>query len=221
MENKTLFLSHFLSESTPGYGGHKDVLIEKISCICNGDSSNTFKITLKNHVGTHIDLPKHFYNNGKTLSGFPADFWFFNKPQLLTIDLKENQLLLKMDLEGKVNLDTDFLLIKSGFETKRSEEAYWKNGPGISEEVGFWLRDDFPKLKCIGFDLISLTAYQHREEGRRAHRAFLNPYKNHEPILIVEDMSLSNLISPPKKIIISPLLIENADGVQVTVFAEV
>lgn len=221
MENKILYLSHFLSENTPGYGGKKDVTIEKNSCLCSGDSSNSLKITLKNHVGTHIDLPRHFDKEGKALSSYSANFWFFSKIQLLSIGLLENQLLTIKDLVGKIDYEASILIIKTGFEKNRAEECYWKNGPGISEEVGFWLRDNYPSLKCIGFDFISLTAFQKREEGRKAHRAFLNPYKNLNPILIVEDMALEKLENVPKKLIIAPLLIKDADGIQVTVFAEV
>ena len=68
-------------------------------------------------------------------------------------------------------------------------------------------------------DLISISSYSNRSEGRKAHHAFLNPAEG-EPILLIEDMKLDvfNLIS---KVIVAPLRIEKADGVPVTVFAEI
>ena len=68
-------------------------------------------------------------------------------------------------------------------------------------------------------DLISVSSYSNREEGRKAHHAFLNPEVG-EPILLIEDMKL-DLDTSFTKVIVSPLRIEKADGVPVTVFAEI
>ncbi len=66
-------------------------------------------------------------------------------------------------------------------------------------------------------DLISTSSFSNREEGHRAHHAFLNP-KSGQPILLIEDMKL-DLIYNFNKIIVSPLLVDNADGSPCTVFA--
>ncbi|HAG91205.1 MAG TPA: hypothetical protein DCL41_05005 [Bdellovibrionales bacterium] len=114
----------------------------------------------------------------------------------------------------------DFLLLRTGFEKRRGEESYWNNNPGFLPEVGFWLREEFPKVRAIGFDFISLTCFQKRELGREAHRAFLNPFKDKPPILIVEDMKLAHAPHTLRRIHLAPLMIENADGAPVTVLAE-
>jgi len=43
------------------------------------NTANTLDISICNHAGTHIDVPKHFFNSGKSLSDYPASFWFFQK----------------------------------------------------------------------------------------------------------------------------------------------
>jgi len=73
----------------------------------------------------------------------------------------------------------------------------------------------------MGFDAISLTSFQHRELGREAHRAFLCPHKTHNPILIIEDMHLEKLTHTPASVICGPLMLKDADGVPVTVIAEI
>ena len=65
-------------------------------------------------------------------------------------------------------------------------------------------------------DLISATSYSNREEGRKAHNAFLNP-SNGDPILFIEDMKLDG-IKKLNKIIVAPLLIKDADGVPCTIY---
>ena len=75
----------------------------------------------------------------------------------------------------------------------------------------------------IGLDTISLSAYSNRELGRLAHHAFLSKFNykgdNLDPILIVEDMDMSDLFQSPKKIIVSPILFKNADGAPVTIYS--
>ena len=66
-------------------------------------------------------------------------------------------------------------------------------------------------------DLISISSYSNREEGRKAHHAFLNPDEG-EPILLIEDMKLDTN-SSFNKVIVAPLLIDNADGSPCTVLA--
>ena len=63
-------------------------------------------------------------------------------------------------------------------------------------------------------DLISVSSYSNREEGRKAHHAFLNP-KEGESILLIEDMKL-DIDGPFNKVIVAPLLIDNADGAPCT-----
>jgi arylformamidase len=215
-----MYLSHFLSNTTPGYAGStSDIVIKKNSCMDHGDSSNSLRIELKNHVGTHIDLPRHFDPAGKVLNDYPASFWFFHNVQLLDLPCKEGHIISVKDLEGKIKSETDCLLIRTGFEKKRQTEAYWNNNPGVDKNVGQFLRTNFPKLKVFGFDFISLTSFTNRPLGREAHKGFLGPFENKEPVLILEDMKLAELTGHPEKLIIAPFMIDQADGGPVTVIA--
>ena len=55
-------------------------------------------------------------------------------------------------------------------------------------------------------DFISLSSFAHREEGRRAHKAFLCPYGkggiDFDPILIIEDMKLAQYEENLKNIVL-------------------
>ena len=72
----------------------------------------------------------------------------------------------------------------------------------------------------IGFDSISLTSYQHREIGRKAHQCFLGDGEG-EPILIIEDMNLDPLQTKPIKVFSIPMLYEKADGAPTTIVATI
>ena len=77
------------------------------------------------------------------------------------------------------------------------------------------LKKKFPRIRVFGFDMISLTSLNNKEEGKKAHVNFLIDHD----ILILEDMNLAKINTTPHTIILSPLQIENADGVPCTVIA--
>lgn len=216
---KTIFLSHFLRESTPGYGGSVGVQIRHVSKISEGASSNSQEWTITNHIGTHIDLPAHFDDRGQRLETFLASDWIFDRPFLLEISPKAGDILeVNSDFES-IPLDADFLIIKTGFQKHRGEDLYWQNNPGLSPELGAWLRKERPALRCLGFDFISITSYSNRPLGRIAHKSFLGVDDLTKPLRVIEDMNLADLKTTPKQVVVAPLMVHNADGTQVTVLA--
>ena len=71
----SVYLSFFTNDQTPQYGGDDSIRITQRSAISEGASSNSKHISMPNHVGTHIDFPRHFGVEGKTINDYPADFW--------------------------------------------------------------------------------------------------------------------------------------------------
>jgi arylformamidase len=214
-----IYLSYFLDKSTPLYGGGKGISITQDRSISNGDTANTKRLSFQNHSGTHIDFPNHFFENGKTSENYTADFWIFENPYLIVRKAEENEIFCLSDNDMKsIPREIDFLIIKTGFGEFRGEEKYWKYNPGFAPILASKLRENFPNLKVIGMDFISLTSYQNRELGREAHRMFLGGDK---PILLIEDMDLSNIMYSPKSISCLPLMINGLDGTPVTIIASI
>lgn len=217
-----IFLSHFYNQATPGYGGKKDFAFNYTKCLSQGDSCNQIHFNMGNHHGTHIDLPSHFFDNGERLENYAPKQWMPQTTYCLEVSVKEDELLLSShlkDIPAHLKDSLECLIIKTNFEKYRQETKYWQNNPGLSAELGFFLKKNFKQLRIIGFDFISATAYQNRNEGKKAHQAFLGT-ETGQPILIIEDMKLAELSTGLiSKLIISPLLIEKADGVPVTIFA--
>jgi len=213
------YLSHYLSEKTPLYGNGEGIHFTSNKEIEKGDSCNTTNLTFPNHSGTHIDFPYHFNPDGKTLNDFPVSYWQFDQVKMTNLIGKVNdgQIIEPELFTGLGNIETELLLIKTGYGAYRGTDRYTLTPPGLSANLAPFLRTNFPRLRCIGMDLISVSSYSNREEGRKAHQAFLNPNKS-EPILLIEDMNL-NVDGPFNKVIVAPLLIDNADGTPCTVMA--
>ena len=81
--NYQLFLSYILDKNTPTYGNRNRLKQVKKSDISKGDIANDTFISTTVHIGTHIDMPYHFYKDGQTIEDFNADFWVFKKEEIL------------------------------------------------------------------------------------------------------------------------------------------
>jgi len=215
-----ILLSHIIDSETPSYGNRDKFTIEEISRIADGKSANSSKwIFSNNHLGTHVDVPKHFFDSGKTITDYHPQEWIFNNVQLIDVPCNKAMLINVEHIKGKIRKDVELLLIRTGYEQYRSIDKYWNDNPGLSPELGFWLRNFFSSLRAVGFDFISLSSWKFRDIGKEAHKAFLNPEGINTPVLIIEDMKLQHCIKKLKHVIVAPVFVENSNGSPVTVFA--
>lgn len=217
----SICLSHIISQETPSYGNRDRVFIRTDSAIKKGDAANSSAwIFSNNHIGTHIDVSYHFCEEGKKTHEIPIDDFVFNQVHLIDVPCKGAKLIGIKELEQSlpINKEVELLLIRTGFENFRKEDSYWNDNPGIAPELANFFRKNFPKLRCIGFDFISLTSWKYRVEGRKSHQIFLCPDQG-KPILVIEDMSLKALKSQINWVVVAPFFVEDGNGGAVTVFA--
>ena len=213
------FLSYPLTKELSSYKNGKRINISYEKKICNADPCNQSKLEFSTHLGTHIDFPYHFDDKGKRGDEYVAEEFIFLNPEIIFIEKFLNKTSI-IEVKHFKNIvlkkETDFLIIKTGYCKNRFEEKYYNNYPGFSEELAKYFKSQCPKLRAIGFDLISLSSPLNGDLGRKAHIEFL---KN-EKLLIVEDMDL-NIINDTSKLnmlILAPLRFEGCDGAPVTIF---
>ena len=219
---KYLFLSHSIGQNTPSYGD-RDKFVDKLNTTFNtgakAETSNWY--FSNNHLGTHLDTPRHFVSNGKTITDFLGAFWVFMKIACIEMSCSAAVLIGNKDISSfEIDKDTELLLIKTGYEQYRTTEKYWKDNPGLTPELGLFLKKTFPKLRAIGIDFISVTSFKHRDLGRGAHLALL---EGERPILPIEDMSLASLnpLTDITEVYVLPLRVEESNGAPVTVLAKI
>jgi|TARA_B100001971_G_C18260476_1_gene586323 kynurenine formamidase len=214
-----IWLSHTINQNTEGYRGEKSLIINQTSSIAQGNSSNSITFSMHNHLGTHVDAPYHFLNDGATISDYNASDWVFNFPKIINKALEPGALLTPELVENdiKTNDNTDIILIKTGFEKYRGTEIYWENTPGYSSDLCGLFISKYKSLKAIGIDSISLSSLKHRDEGKKAHIKFLS-----NNIRIFEDLKLSSIQSPLIKTIVAlPLSIDDLDGGPCSIVANI
>ncbi|WP_045213311.1 cyclase family protein [Desulfonatronovibrio magnus] len=215
-----ILLSYPLHPEAPSYGGGSSFKDQEDKLISRGDSCNTRKWYLSNHMGTHIDFPRHFTNTGPALTDFDPGFFISNNIHVVDISPVEPGQIITHNLLEHHNIpdNVEFLFIRTGFSHYRSQDVYWQNNPGFEPDLSDYLREKTPHLRVMGFDSISLSSFSNRNLGRKAHKSFLD---NEHFILPLEDMDLSIIDSKCQisSVVIAPLQVFNADGAPCTVFA--
>lgn len=216
-----LNLSYTITTNTPVYGDSEPFSSTTVKSLNRGDNCNSQKWSLTNHIGTHIDFPKHFVNNGKKFTDYSPNFWVCRNVRILEItpvlpDAVITPEQLHMDL---LPYNLELLLIKTNFSKYRQTSIYTQNNPSFLPDIANTLRQQCPELRIFGFDTISLSSWGNRSLGQEAHRAFLD---HENPILILEDVNLAdtNQKTNISQIIIAPLPVADSDASPCLILAE-
>lgn len=233
------YLSYALNENSPVYKGLKNISIIHNSTIPE-NGYNTHVISIENHSGTHVDAPAHFLEDGKCISEYGVEELIFDKVMVIEILPKGGEEIKIEDLKNTDNFyngvdnlkclndklsETDFLIIRTGFYKYRQEdsEKYLTQNPGLSPDLIEYLRENFPSIRAIGMDCISVSSFGNPDIAIKTHQnAFIKREKYGEPLLLVEDMDLSNISTEDriKKLFLMPWQIEGVDSVPCTVIVE-
>lgn len=220
-------ISHPLHRTAPLYPGTPPVGISQSKLIAAGDSANTSMITFSSHSGTHIDLPRHFCQNGASVSSMLSPETIIEPTYCIDVEKSGESPIRIEDLQpytsSSCNLirNAEALLIRTGFSSVRATDpdTYAAAHPWVHPEVPDYLRRVCPSLRLFGIDTISIAVPSHRQEGRECHRAFLC---QDPPILLLEDLNLGypSLSDGPWRLRLYPVLFDELDGVPIIALAD-
>lgn len=221
MKSKWIFLSYSLSDALSAYRNSNRIEISSDSMIEHGDTTNNTVVNMSSHFGTHIDFPYHFSETGNKSDDYASDFFLFSHVGVADVVPHGSSLISVSDMDagiGSMSENVESIVIRTGLGCHRFEDRYWNDNYGFDVGVASYLRARFPKLRAIGFDLISVSCIHHREIGRMVHREFFE-----QGILPIEDMDLRELSNMDhiSEMIVSPLRVERAEAAPVTVFAKI
>lgn len=122
---------------------------------------NAQYIQTSNHMGTHLDAPRHFVTAGKTIDELPLE-WLYGPGVIVDLSdmLDELDILGPEDIEARVEVrEGDILYIYTGwskygqFGASPDEEKYIHRHPGPHYSICDWLLSK--KIHLWGVDMIS------------------------------------------------------------------
>src|SRR6266446_7439263 len=120
---------------------------------------NAQYIMTSNHMGTHLDAPRHFVSNGKTIDEIPIE-WCYGPGMIVDLSdmLGELDVFGPQDIEKRAEVhDGDILFIHTGWHRysflspDADEEKYIQRHPGPHYSICDWLLKK--KIHIWGVDM--------------------------------------------------------------------
>ncbi|NQT30391.1 MAG: cyclase family protein [Candidatus Saganbacteria bacterium] len=216
-------ISYDLDPAMPIFFGNRRNVIRNIDSFSKGMTWNSYKLVIFNHNGTHIDTPNHFDAKGKKIADYHIGEFVFNAPCLVDVAKKEGEAITAEDLKKfRVQIKkADILLIRTGFQRMRGKPAYVKNNPWIRPDAARFIRKNFPALRAVGIDTVSIASFAYLEKGGESHRILLKKGKfRSSPLLLIEDLDLLSIDFSIKKLFAIPLYANQVDSMPCTAFVQ-
>lgn len=166
-------LSHPISDKMEVWDGDPTVKLQQVAFHQNDGFSN-YIFEGGMHTATHIDGPKHFFENAPFLSELEINIFWGEGYLIDTTRYINNQIISQLQ---QVNLNKKIVIIYSGHVKKFGTSDYYKNYPTLDQHIASEIVKHQPKM--IAFDTPSPDSSPYS-----LHQLFLS-----NKILIAENLT--------------------------------
>lgn len=201
MPNNVYDVTMGLCAESVVYPGDPSLVVEPISTIGKGCCFQLSKISMSNHLGTHIDFPAHVIEGEKTSDDY--DLAYLSGPgQVISVDDNINVISKAFVQELEVQ-EGEIIFFKTANQHISKKGPISKNYVSILPEAAECLVKK--GVKIVGIDYISVDSID--AALLPTHNALLK-----EGVLIVENLELKGVPDGHYDIQIAPLKISGMDG---------
>ena len=189
-----------LDAALANYPGNTPFTLEPIKRMAQGDSSNVSSLHLSAHAGTHVDAPRHFFDDGSATEHLPLDL-LCGRTRVVEVTTRRGitaEDLAALDLSEDVRL-----LIKTSNSRLWGSPEFHKDYVGLTGPAAKLLVDR--GVKVLGVDYLSVEEF--KKPGAPAHRALLGG-----GTVVIEGLNLRDVEPGIYEMFCLPLLIVGADG---------
>ncbi len=176
-----------------------------VQTLVDGDDCNLSGITMSAHAGTHVDVPYHFFKDGKTIDRFPVEKFILSAR---VVSIQNSVVIEPAELENVDAQSGEAIL----FKTRNSTEGLIENGVFqedfvyLSAKGADWCVHNGVGL--VGIDYLSIEKFD--SKNFPVHRKILG---NDIPIL--EGVNLKSVPEGRYTLYCFPLKISGGDGAPV------
>jgi arylformamidase len=193
-----------ISPALPVWPGDPPLDLHLLESIEAGAHVNVSAMSASVHLGTHVDAPHHFLNNGRTVEQLPLEVMV---GACFVVQLPDDiDEITSEVLEGVPWADgTQRVLFgtsNSHMWSSAEEQAFQPGFVAITEDGARWLVDKGVKL--VGIDYLSIAPYG---ESDATHIELLKA-----GVVIVEGLDLSQVPRGFYELYCLPLKIAGSDG---------
>ncbi len=189
-----------LDSQLPTYPGNTPFTIEAIKRLARGDSSNVSTLHLSAHTGTHVDAPKHFFDDAPGPEAMPLELLC---GRVRVIDVRARHGIGPRELAA-VDLSEDVrVLIKTRNSQLWSSPEFHTDYVGLTEDGARHLVDN--GVKVLGVDYLSVEEF--KKPGAPAHHVLLGG-----GTIVIEGLDLRAVDAGVYEMFCLPLRVVGADG---------
>ena len=196
-------ISLTISPNLPIWPGDPALELEQIESMDKGAHANVTRLSAAVHLGTHVDAPHHFLNDGRTVDNLPLDV--LTGPCYVT-QLPDGIEAITAEVLDRTEITSEMKRVLFG--TRNSH--LWAKGitefqtdfVAITDDGAEWLVDRGVQL--VGVDYLSVAPYG---DSVPTHTILLKA-----GVVIVEGLNLSKIVRGFYDLYCLPLKIAGSDG---------
>jgi len=197
---KLLDVSVPLAAGMPAYPGNPDFELQPIKRIADGGSSNVSRLVLGTHTGTHIDAPKHFFDDAGGVDTLPLDLLI---GRARVIDISRRGGIGAEDLAAAGLREDIRVLLRTPNSRLWNTSTFHEDYTHVTEAGARYLVDQ--GVKVVGIDYLSVE--QFKLPGAPAHRMLLG-----NGVIIIEGLNLAEAEAGMYEMYCLPLPVSGGDG---------
>lgn len=194
-------VSVVLAPGMATYPGNPEFEITPVKRIANGDSSNNSRLVMGTHTGTHVDAPRHFFDDRPGVDSLSLELLI---GRARVIDLPHRGGITEAHLAA-AGLREDLRIL-----LRTPNSALWNSHDGFHTEYAYLTEGGAKFLvdqgvKVVGVDYLSVE--QFHKPGAPAHHMLLG-----NGVIIIEGLNLSEADAGRYEMYCLPLRVAGADG---------
>lgn len=196
-------ISVTISSNLPIWPGDPSPELTVYESIEKGALYNATRIHSGVHLGTHVDAPRHFINDGRTVDQLPLEV--LTGPCYVT-QLPDGVEAITAEVLERTEISSEMKRILFGTRNShlwaRGERNFQKDFVAVTEDGAEWLVERGVQL--VGVDYLSVAPYS---DPIPTHLVLLKA-----GVVVVEGLNLSNVMRGFYDLYCLPLKIAGCDG---------
>ena len=189
-----------LDTQLPTYPNNTPFTLEPIKRLAHGDSSNVSSLHLSAHTGTHVDAPRHFFDDGPGTDALPLEM-LVGRTRVIEITTRKG--IAAEDFSALDLSDDVRILLKTVNSRLWGSPDFHSDYVGITESGARHLIEH--GIKVVGVDYLSVEEF--RKPGAPAHRLLLGA-----GTIVIEGLNLRYVEPGIYDMYCLPLRVVGSDG---------
>jgi arylformamidase len=196
-------ISLTISPNLPTWPGDPGLALEQFESMDQGAHANVTRISSSVHLGTHVDAPHHFLNDGRTVEQLPLDV--LTGPCYVA-QLPDGIEAITAEVLDRTEITSEMKRVLFGTRNShlwaKGESKFQTDFVAITDDGAEWLVERGVQL--VGVDYLSVAPYG---DSVPTHTVLLKA-----GVVVVEGLNLSKVMRGFYDLYCLPLKIAGSDG---------